>query len=316
MQKLFKIGMLITVLFVLTACDFSQSEEPTKEYTLYYLNGEMTELVAKPWETVIADDNTKELAESMLKDLHKGEGATAKSPLGDELEINDIQVKETQSQLSIYFSAAYNGKTGTDEILSRAAIVRTLCQIPGIDYVDFYVEDQPLMLAGNSVGLMSEESFVSALEEKSDSLRKKVTLYFSNKEGDALVANSTTVNYNATTLLASTIVEELIKGEETIARLQKQDELLPTLPSDVVVNSVTIRDQICYVDFSDEINTMLPEINSSIVVYSIVNSLCELPDVNRVQFTVEGQPQEYYGEMEGFHQVLERQLDLVESSGQ
>ena len=40
--------------------------------------------------------------------------------------------------------------------------------------------------------------------------------------------------------------------------------------------------------------------------YSIVNTLCELPNVNRVQITVEGESQEKYGEMDGFHLVLER----------
>ena len=52
-------------------------------------------------------------------------------------------------------------------------------------------------------------------------------------------------------------------------------------------------------------------IQSEVVVYSIVNTLCELPNVNRVQITVEGESQEKYGEMDGFHLVLERKLDFV-----
>lgn len=310
MRQFTKIIIIMCVFLLLVACSSAQSDQTAKKYTVYYLDSERTELVGEQWETSIADENTIDLAKAMLKALKEGEDATAKSPLGNELEINDVQVKETQ--LSVFFSAAYNGKTGTDEILSRAAIVRTLCQIPGIDYVEFYVEDQPLMLSGNAVGLMNTESFISDLEEKGEQLTKKVTLYFSNQNGNALVANSATVKYNTATPLASMIVEHLIHGEETISHLPQKDRLLPTLPNDVVLNNLTIRDNVCYVDFSKEINNLLPGIDSNVVVYSIVNTLCELSNVNHVQFTVEGEPQEQYGEMKGFHQVLERKLDLVE----
>ena len=51
-------------------------------------------------------------------------------------------------------------------------------------------------------------------------------------------------------------------------------------------------------------------------MYSIVNTLCELANVNRVQFTVDGEPQDKYGEMDSFSSVLERKLDLVEQTEQ
>ena len=48
-------------------------------------------------------------------------------------------------------------------------------------------------------------------------------------------------------------------------------------------------------------------------MYSIVNTWCELSNVNRVQFTIDGEAQEQYGEMNSFHSVLERNLNLVET---
>lgn len=309
MRRINSFLLMTGILFLLTAC-YSSSDTSLKSYDIYYLNSEKTELVKEEWKTSLRDDDTLELAKAMLLAMKNGEDANFKSPLGKELEVNDVQEKELQ--LSVYFSAAYNGKTGTDEILSRAAIVRTLCQIPGIDYVDFYVEDQPLMISGNAVGLMSEESFISDLEQRGEQLTKKVTLYFSNQDGNALVANATTVKYNTVKPLASMLVEQLIRGEETISHLPKKDKLLPVLSSDVVVNNVTVRENVCYIDFSKEINNHLTGIDCQVVIYSIVNTLCELPNVNYVQFTVDGEPQEQYGEMDGFHQIFERNLDLVE----
>lgn len=40
---------------------------------------------------------------------------------------------------------------------------------------------------------------------------------------------------------------------------------------------------------------MQADVSSGVVVYSIVNTLCELSDVNKVQFTIDGEQQEIYG---------------------
>ena len=79
------------------------------------------------------------------------------------------------------------------------------------------------------------------------------------------------------------------------------------------MNHITIRDQICYVDLGSGFNDLLAGISSEVTVYSIVNTLCELSNVNRVQFTIDGEAQEQYGEMNSFHSVLERNLNLVET---
>ena len=72
----------------------------------------------------------------------------------------------------------------------------------------------------------------------------------------------------------------------------------------------------CYVDLGNGFNELLSGISSEVTVYSIVNTLCELANVNRVQFTVDGEPQDKYGEMDSFSSVLERKLDLVEQTEQ
>jgi germination protein M len=53
-----------------------------------------------------------------------------------------------------------------------------------------------------------------------------------------------------------------------------------------------------------------------VTVYALVNTLCELSNINRVQITVDGEAQEKYGEMEHFDTVLERNLDLVEGGNE
>lgn len=45
---------------------------------------------------------------------------------------------------------------------------------------------------------------------------------------------------------------------------------------------------------------MQADVSSGVVVYSIVNTLCELSDVNKVQFTIDGEQQEIYGDIKNF----------------
>ena len=92
----------------------------------------------------------------------------------------------------------------------------------------------------------------------------------------------------------------------------KPSGVKPSIPDDTVLNSLTIRGQVCYIDLGSGFNNLLSGISSEVSVYSIVNTLCELSNVNRVQFTIEGEPQDNYGEMNSFSSVLERKLDLVE----
>lgn len=308
MRQLGKILLFIMICVLMVSCGKKEDEASVRTFPIYYLDSEMTELVKEEYQIPKDETNPQVLARELLKKMRTSEDANYKSALGENVEVTNLQCKE--NKLSLYFSATYNGKNGTEEILSRAAIVQTLCGIEGIDYVEFFVEDQPLMKSGNAVGLMNDVSFLSDLEGKGEQT-KMLTLYFSDKEGDALIGAQTPVKYNSAAPLAKLMIESLIQGEETIQNTNKKKEAIPTLPSSTVLNNLTIRDNVCYLDFSDDINNLIPGIRSEVVVYSIVNTLCELPNVNRVQITVEGEQQEKYGEMEGFHLVLERKLDFV-----
>ena len=77
------------------------------------------------------------------------------------------------------------------------------------------------------------------------------------------------------------IVEQLIAGPNIAGAY-------PTIDPATRVNNVTVQDGICYVDFSEEANNKLNNIKSDVILYSIVNSLAERLDVDRVQITVAG----------------------------
>ena len=94
--------------------------------------------------------------------------------------------------------------------------------------------------------------------------------------------------------LYKSVLEELIKGPDT-------DDLYPVIPSDVRVNSVKISDSTATVDFSKEIITNFEEIPHSstteiLAIFSIVNTLTEFEEIERVKITIEGKDS---GEIDG-----------------
>ena len=50
---------------------------------------------------------------------------------------------------------SYKDMPLASEVLLRAAVVQTLVQIAGVDYIDFFIEDEPLTdRNGNLIGYM------------------------------------------------------------------------------------------------------------------------------------------------------------------
>ncbi len=313
MKKIISLVIIFMLMFSCVSCDNSDTKEKYL-YTISYLNNDMTGLEEREYESYQASKEIPAAVGELLEQLREtGDDANIKSPISENVEVMDYSFNN--GQLAIYFTAAYYERDGVEEILSRAAIVETLCQLDGIDYVEFFVEDQPLMISGNAIGQMNRDSFVLNLDSEGKEQRRQVTLYFANKKGDMLRPVSTMLTYNSATPLAELLVERLIDGKETIQGLKNySDEIQTTIPEKTILNNLTIRDQICYVDLGSGFNELISGIQGEVCVYAIVNTLCELPNVNRVQFTIEGETQDVYGEMNSFGTALERKLDLVEQT--
>jgi N-acetylmuramoyl-L-alanine amidase len=122
----------------------------------------------------------------------------------------------------------------------------------------------------------------------------QVLLYFqggTNRE-DGLVAEMRDVGpYPADTLnLARLVLDELIKGP--VAGI-----LLRTLPRGTKVKGLSIHQGVCHVDFSQELagNHWGGGRSEELTIYSVVNTLCELPGIKGVRLSIEGDSQATIG---------------------
>ena len=213
-----------------------------------------------------------------------------------------------ESLLVLDVSEEYRNIAPTTEVLVRAAIVRTLTQIPGVEHVAMTVKGEALTDAlGMPVGPMAADLFIDNAGDEINAYEKVwLTLYFANETGDKLVSTSVRKVYNSNISLEKLVVESLIAGPGA-----DSEGIFPVINPNTKVLSVTVKDGTCYVNLDDSFMTQIYNVTGDVTIYSIVDSLAELPNINRVQFSVSGSTELIYRENFNLANVYERNLDLV-----
>ena len=69
-----------------------------------------------------------------------------------------------------------------------------------------------------------------------------------------------------------------------------------------------------HIHFNAKFLEGVPDIKDEVTIYSVVNSLVELPSVNKVQFMIDGQRVAKYRETIPFDGTFERNLDLIDGN--
>ncbi len=303
---------LLAAGFILcTGCQ-KNSDEDYKGYYIFGLDANETKVAYEKYTPV--SKNTEELVEEFLNKMSdKPEDIYMKNAVPDDVTIDNYVISE-EGSLSIYFNSSYGNYTGVPEILRRAAIVKTLCQVPGVEDVQFYVAGQPLTTSNmEAVGIMTASQFIDNTGgETSYKQNATLNMYFSDYKGTALVEVPVEITYDATIPLEQLAIEQLMKGPYSIEGINKKS-VLPTIPAGTRLNNVTIKENTCYVDFSSDFLNKRKSVTSDVAIYSVVNTLVELPAINKVQFSIDGGQVLEYSDSVGFGEPFERNLDLVVS---
>lgn len=299
----------IVVMFaVLLLCICGCSKEKTGKngYEIYYMNTDNTRLDAELYYTNTED--TDALIQELLEQLE------SKPDNMDDYVVKDTNVdimgyELSEGKLTLKFSEDYLDMEKVREVLCRTAYVRTLAQVPEIDYVTFYVADQPLMDSNNTpVGAMNAESFVENTGDQINAYESaELNLYFAGKSGKKLVRKTVNVVYSTNISMEKLILEQLIKGPG-----DSLEGAYPVIPEDTKLLGIYVQDGTCYVNVSEGFMRREYDVADKLPVYAIVNSLTELTNINSVQISVNGESNKKYGDSLSFDEVFERDMELVE----
>lgn len=292
----------------LTACGGKEDAE-YNGYYIYCLDTNETKVASEQY-TPVAEETDKLIRELMKQMEKEPKDISLKKAIPDNVLLDDYTLSST-GDLSLYWTSSYGNFTGVSEILRRAAIVKTLCQIPNIKSVQFYVSGQPLTDSNmNAIGFMTADTFIDNTGDTAYTQTATLNMYYSNSQGTGLIEVPVRVTYDATIPLEQLAMEQLIKGPDTIEGTN-QNELLKTVPEGTKINKISVKENTCYLDLSSEFLGKISNISDDVAIYSVVNTLVELPNINKVQFSIDGEQVLLYDDIVNFGEPFENNLNLV-----
>lgn len=255
---------------------------------LYYMgaNG-----IMKATQKDIEDGNQVDKINIILEDLRLGIKTDGIQPTVPEiLEVNSVKISD--EIVTVDFSSRYYGLTSVDEVICRSSIVWSLTSLNFIDSVKFTVDGDPLVSKdGEPYGVMNRQNIlIDPVVSATTTEYAILKLYFSNENASDLVVEDRVVEVNANQPREKTVLEQLIAGP-------KDEGNYATIPGETkVMDITTTNDGVCYVNLSQEFVTKHNggSTGELLTIYSIVNSLSELENVEKVQFLIEGEKMEAF----------------------
>lgn len=284
--------VLIIALVILIPCSvliydaaIASGEE---KVDFYYM---MSDGKMKPIEKKIRSESTEDTLVTVLNTLKEGpkiEGASASIP--EEVDFLSVKLKEDTAVVDL--SSGYRQLNDLEETICRSSVVWTLTSLDFVENVEFTLEGQPLVdHTGKEYGIFSRNNVWIDSEISAETTEYAIlTLYFANADGTDLTMEERVVEVNANQTREKTILEQLIAGpvEKDSAR---------TIPAETKIRDVTTTDDgTCYVNLSEDfvLKHTGGEKEELLTIYSIVNSLCELDHIDKVQFLIEGKKLDTY----------------------
>lgn len=300
--------MICLIGCLLGGCASQDTAGGENTISVYYINQAETKITAVS-HSLESQDRDGQLREAVDALKENPVELSLRTPVNG-YEINGWDLQESLLVLDV--SEEYKKIQPTTEVLIRAAIVRTLTQVEGVDHVAMTVKGEALTdSAGTPVGPMTAELFIDNEGNEINSYEQIwLKLYFANEAGDKLVPTSVKKVYNSNISLEKLVVESLIAGPG-----QDSEDAFPVINPSTKVLGVTVKDGTCYVNLDDGFNTKVFNVTGDVVIYSIVNSLAELPNINKVQISINGETEIMYRETFNLASIYERNLDLVAPVG-
>ena len=302
--------LLITVCTLFYGCkkEEQKTEAEVEEkgaINLYYLNKEEDGLYPVSYDLRKADDPEAAAKEIifLLTDTENENADQYKASIYKGVTPPSVEISDQMAIVD--FGTNYQQLDADKEILLRSSLVQSLVQVKGIDSVSFTINGSSLTGPdGEAVGVMTADTFILSRRDFY-SQKEEVVLYYANKEGNGLVPVKKEIDVSDNMPIETKMLDTLIRepGPEGTRN---------PLPSGLTINQTQVYNGICYVDLSDEIDDILPEMEDRVKVYSMVNTLTDRGSASMVQFTVEGRPLEKLNDFQHFDRVMTNDLSLSE----
>lgn len=298
--------LFLSVLFLIPGCSCGNGRISTvsqDEAVLYFANRERTDLIAVNLNVkgISRDELPAYVMENLLAGP-KDEKLNRSIRAGTQL----LSVNQEEGLVSVDVSKEYYNEESIYDILGLAAVVKSLCSIRGVDTVLLTVEGQTLQTAnGEPIGALKETDVVFDADALAED-ESNITLYFSDVNAEYLVREIRRIQVSRGESMEKLVVAELIAGPQS-------QNAVRTIPVETKIRSVETKNGVCFVNLSSEFVTKnnVGVSAEQLTIYSLVNSLTELSDVDKVQFLIEGEKKDVYHHIV-FNEPIERDVSMIQ----
>ncbi len=265
--------MAITFLWGCQSESSISQKEPEGEY-IYYLNSSATGLISYPYKSEGKDP----ISEYIISLSTQSSNGDYIPPLKD---ITVLSQRLDNKKLVLNFGGEYKALEKDREILTRAAVVKTLSQYEDISSIEFLVNNVPLEnYNGKPVGSMDKSTFVDYFGNEQDSLIwENFTIYYANSDGTGLVGETHKYYFDNALSYEQAVIKCMQEPPES------SDAKLAISKNINIINS-TITDGTCYLDMDINFYDKNSDIDPKLALMSIVNSLCELDNIRAVKVNI------------------------------
>lgn len=278
MKRIIALLTCLALLSGLAGCSGRKYQSPG---TFYYRSAEISYGSA---DAVIAPE-TRELAgmEDDLKRLLDSyfagpETSSLESPFPRDTRV--IQWELVESALDLQLSEEFAALSGIDLTIACACITRTFIQFSSIRQVRIHCGGTKL--GGEDAVTMSEQDLM-LFDNSLERLSVIMTVYYTDSGKRYLIGQEVSVN-----LAADDDVISYLFG--LLAEAPKDSGLVSALPEDTQLLSAAVTDGLCSVDLSSEFESEGPSSSREqyLSLMCIVNTLTQLEEIDRVEFSTEG----------------------------
>ncbi len=299
-KQLIFIMTMIPILF-LSSCGKQDESDENKGMGVYAVSKDETKVAVSEY---LKDASLVELIDELQK---QPEDVSLSAPISDRVKLSSYE--KDGDTVKVSFDPSYMELSRGREVLTRAAIVRTLCAADDVNYVEFFIGNDPLVgYNGAVIGPMTPDMFIDNAGNEINIYEKvSLTLYFTDETGERLREIHRNCVYNSNISTDKLVVEELIKGPEEA----DAGYVYPTINPLTKVISVTTSDGTCYVNLDSAFLVKQGNASPEATIYSIVNSLVEQPNINKVQISVDGNSEILFMEAVPLSQIFERNLEIM-----
>ncbi len=287
MKKLLSLTLCLCLL--LTGCALpaelaaylAREEEPENTINIYRLyTGDEGGSLARAEVCTLAANVRGDAETAIELFFSPSRDSSLQAALPEEVALRSWSVEGGVAVLDL--SAEFQSLSAMDQTAAAFCAALTLCELDEVDAVSIHCEGQPLFQ-----GLVPDDALLQ--DTDADPYTRRLRLYFSDAAGQYLVSEYHSLSLDEDSSLERYVLEELLRGPN-------DPELRSVIPAGTRLLSCRTENGVCTVDLSAEFLSGKPDtaLGERLTIYSIVNSLGALANVESVQLLCQGQTMDRY----------------------